>query len=260
MKAGLVGATAGLCLLLAACSSTADQVDVTVYGAASLRDVLERLATDYEAATPGTTITVSTDASSALEAKIELGAPADVFLSADTSEPQALVDKGMTDGPAVDFASNSLVIIVPRDDPAGLRTPADLATPGLKIIAAGEAVPITGYATRVVDELARQPGYPAGFAAAYAANIVSREDSVKAVVAKIELGEGDAAIVYATDAAGSTKVASIALPAAANVTATYAGVVLKRSSSIEPARAFLDWLAGPDGQAILSSFGFQAPT
>ena len=181
-------------------------VDLTIYGAASLKGALEKAKTAYEAAVPGTTLTISTDASSALATKIEQGAPADVFLSADTKNPQELVDKGLTDGPAVDFAGNKLTVIVPADNPAGITTPADLAKAGVKIIAAGDEVPITKYATQLVDNLAKEPGYPADFAAAYAANIVSKEDNVKAVVAKIELGEGDAGIVYVTDAAASTKV------------------------------------------------------
>ena len=82
------------------------------------------------------------------------------------------------------------------------RRPRDLAKPGLKVIAAGDEVPITKYATQLVANLAKEPGYPADFADAYAANVVSKEDNVKAVVAKIELGEGDAGIVYVTDADG----------------------------------------------------------
>ena len=87
----------------------------------------------------------------------------------------------------------------------GIKTPADLAKPGVKIIAAGDAVPITKYANQLVDNLAKSPGYPADFATAYNANIVSKEDNVKAVVAKLELGEGDAGIVYVTDAKASTQ-------------------------------------------------------
>ena len=129
----------------------------------------------------------------------------------------------------------------------------------MKIIAAGDEVPITKYATQLVDNLAKEPGYPADFAAAYAANIVSREDNVKAVVAKIELGEGDAGIVYVTDAGASTKVATVAVPDSANVLATYAGVVVKASPNPTAAQAFLAWFAGPDGQAILADFGFLPP-
>lgn len=233
---------------------------VTIYGAASLKGVLAKAKTAYEAANPGTTLTISTDSSSALEAKIEQGAPADVFLSADTTNPKKLIDKGLADGAAVTFASNKLTVIVPTPNPAGIKTPADLARAGVKVIAAGEAVPITKYATQLVANLAREAGYPANFVAAYTANIVSREDNASAVVAKIELGEGDAGIVYVTDARASTKVATVDVPAAANVPATYSGVVIKASGSTATARAFVDWLAGPEGRAILSSFGFLPPS
>jgi molybdate transport system substrate-binding protein len=120
-------------------------------------------------------------------------------------------------------------------------------------------VPIAKYAAQLVANLAKQPGYPAGFAAAYTANIASQEDNVSAVVAKIALGEGDAGIVYATDAKTSTQVTTIPVPAAANVPATYAGVVVKGSKNLAAAQAFLTWFAGPQGQAILASFGFLPP-
>ena len=182
-----------------------------------------------------------------------------MFLSADTANPKKLVDKGLTAGPAIDFAGNTLTIIVPTANPAGISSPADLAKPGIKVIGAGDAVPITKYATQLVENLAGLPGYPAGFAAAYAANVASKEDNVGAVLAKIEVGEGDAAIVYATDAKPSSKVTTIAVPREANVPATYAGVVLKGSAAGDAAEAFMAWLTGPDGQAILAELGFQAP-
>ncbi|HEY2888423.1 MAG TPA: molybdate ABC transporter substrate-binding protein, partial [Candidatus Limnocylindrales bacterium] len=231
---------------------------LTVYAAASLKAALAQAATTYQGANPGTTITVSTDSSSALETKIEQGAPADVFLSADTANPQRLVDKHLA-GPIVPFATNLLTVIVPKGNPAGLGSPVDLARPGVKVIGAGDTVPITTYATQLVSNLAGQPGYPTGFAAAYAANVVSKEDNVAAVVAKIELGEGDAAIVYVTDARTSTTVDTVAVPAAANVVATYGGVVVDASPNQAAASAFLAWLAGPDGQAILASAGFLPP-
>ncbi len=107
--------------------------------------------------------------------------------------------------------------------------------------------------------LAKEPGYPASFVDAYNANVASKEDNVKAVVAKIELGEGDAGIVYVTDAAASDKVKTVDVPDAANVPATYSGVVVKASPNQDAAETFLTWFAGPDGQAILSSFGFLPP-
>jgi molybdate transport system substrate-binding protein len=244
----------------ATAASPGAPASLTIYAASSLSGALSAAKTAYTTANPGTILTISTDASSALETQIEQGAPADLFLSADTTNPKKLVDGGFTVGPAVDFAGNKLTVIVPSSNPAKIATPADLAKSGVKVIAAGDAVPITKYADMLVDNLAAQPGYPANFAAAYGANIVSREDNVKAVVAKLELGEGDAAIVYFTDAKASSKVGTVDVPDAANVLATYAGVVLKSSPDPTAAKQFLDWFAGPDGQAILAGFGFLPPT
>ena len=276
MRSRLVISIAALAVVLAACSSgatpapsapapsaaapSAAPASLTIYGAASLKAVLAKVQTTYQTSNPGTTLAISTDSSAALETKIEQGAPADVLLSADTANPQKLVDKGLAAGSVTKFAGNLLTVIVPMANPAGIQTPADLAKAGIKVIAAGDAVPITKYATQLVANLAKQPGYPADFAARYSANIVSKEENVAAVVAKIELGEGDAGIVYVTDAKTSTKVTTVAVPDAANVPATYGGVVVKASPNAAAAQAFLAWLAGPDGQAILASFGFLPPS
>jgi len=243
----------------ASVAATVRAVDLEIYAAASLKAALAMVKETYEAAHPGTSLTVSTDSSAALETKIEQGAPADVFLSADTTNPKKLVDGGFAAGPVVAFAGNLLTVIVPTANPASLRTPADLARRGVKIIAAGDTVPVTKYAGQLVANLAKEPGYPAGFADAYAGNVVSREDNVAAVVTKIALGEGYAGIVYATDAKASDKVTAIDVPASANVPATYGGLVPTASSHAAAAAAFLAWLAGPDGQAVLSTFGFLPP-
>jgi molybdate transport system substrate-binding protein len=240
--------------------ASAVSADLTIYAAASLKAALAKVKAAYETAYPGTTLTISTDSSSALETKIEQGAPADVFLSADTSNPQKLIDKGLAAGALTKFAGNLLTVIVPKANPAHIKTPADLAEPGVKIIAAGDAVPITKYATQLVANLAGQAGYPDQFASRYPLNIVSKEDNVAGVVSKIELGEGDAGIVYVTDAKTSTRVTTIEVPPAANVPATYGGVTVKASKNATAAAAFLSWLAGPDGQAILATFGFRAPS
>jgi molybdate transport system substrate-binding protein len=281
MRPRLAAPIAMLALVLAACSSAATPApstaapsapaassvgsaapaaNLTIYAASSLKAAMARIKTTYEAANPGTTLTISTDSSSALEIKIEQGAPADVFLSADTTNPQKLVDKGLALGNPVKFAGNLLTIITPTSNPAGIKSPMDLANTGVKIIAAGDTVPITKYANMLVANLAKQPGYPADFVAKYNANIKSKEDNVAAVVAKIEIGEGDAAIVYVTDAKSSTKVATpTTIPTDANVPATYAGVVVKATKSPDASTAFLTWFAGPGGQAILAGFGFLPP-
>jgi molybdate transport system substrate-binding protein len=247
-------------LLLVGCSGPAGPtVQLTVYGAASLQRPLAEIKAGFEAANPGTTLAIATDSSATLRTQIEQGAPADVFLSADTGNPKTLVDAGLADGAAVPFAGNILTIIVPSANPAGIQAAADLARDGVRIVAAGDEVPISAYAAQVVANLAEQPGFPEGFADAYAANVVSREGSVSAIVARIGLGEADAGIVYASDARSAPDVMSIYIPSQANVTATYAGVVVKASNHPNQARAFLEWVAGAEGFAILERFGFEPP-
>ncbi|HSL97623.1 MAG TPA: molybdate ABC transporter substrate-binding protein [Candidatus Deferrimicrobiaceae bacterium] len=233
-----------------------DRVELVVFGAASLRDVLAAAKAVYEADHPEVTLSVAADSSAALRTQIEQGALADVFLSADITNAQQLADAGLTRGPPVEFASNALALVVPSANPARIEGPADLARPGVKIVAAGEDVPITAYASIVVASLAALPGYPSGFAAAYLANVVSHEANVRAVLTKVELGEADAGFVYVTDAVSSSDVRVIPLPADNNVTAGYAGVVPLDAVHPDEASRFLAWIAGPDGQAVLARFGF----
>jgi molybdate transport system substrate-binding protein len=237
--------------------STPAGIELQVYAAASLRGVLARIETAYEAANPGLRITVSTDSSAALETKIEQGAPADVFLSADMANPQKLADMGLAAGIVTKFAGNLLTVIVPLSNPAGIRSPSDLAIGGVKVIACAEGVPIQKYTATLLDNLAKVPGYPAGFAARVNANVVSREDNAGAIVAKVGLGEGDAGIVYVTDAKSSDKVTTLTIPDAANVPATYGAVVVKGSANAAAAMAFVSWLEGAEGQAALAAFGFR---
>jgi molybdate transport system substrate-binding protein len=264
------GRVAGLLVVAAAaiaCSGPATSparsggaaADLAVYAAASLTAPLESVKAAYESDHPGIRLTLALDSSVALRTQIEQGAPADLFLSADVTNPQKLVDAGLASGPVTKFAGNHLVVVVPKANPGSIETPADLARPGVRIVAAGEKVPITVYTTQLIEQLGAQPGYPADFASAYESNVVSREDNVKAIVTKVELGEADAGIVYVTDALVSDKLATVDVPPAAAVTATYGGVVVGATTHGAQAAALLTWLAGPDGQAILAEFGFVAP-
>jgi molybdate transport system substrate-binding protein len=243
-------------VLLAACTAapTGDEPSsLTVFAAASLRDAFEAIASSYEAET-GVEIVLSFDASSALRTQISEDAPADLFASADRSNPEQLADDGLTDGPPTIFAANGLAIVAPTDG-VGIEGWQGLGAPGTRVVAAGEDVPITKYAAELVDALSTEADAPGGFAEAYEANVVSREDNVRAVLAKIEIGEGDGAIVYETDAASSDAVTVIEYPPDANIVAQYAFVILDEA---DPAtQAFADWLTGSEGQAILEDFGFR---
>lgn len=232
------------------------EVRLTVYGAASLREALTEAAGAYETVAM-VSMAVGFDASSAIRVQIEEGALAvDVFASADTANPQALVDRGLAVGPVTPFARNRLTIVVPADNPAGIRDPRDLAREGVRIVGVGEAVPISRYVEACLEKLAALPGYPAGYADGVTANVVSREDNVRAALTKVELGEADAAFVYVTDAAASDAVTVVAIPDVANVEAVYGAVAIGASAHPAEAAAFVSWLAGPQGSVILAKFGF----
>jgi molybdate transport system substrate-binding protein len=240
--------------------------ELTVFAAASLREAVASLEDAYRRTSPGFRLAVSLDASSTLRAQIEQGAPADLFLSADVDEPRRLADAGLASAPLT-FATNRLVIVVPRTvasadpgtDSGRVHDPADLGRPGVRIVAAGPDVPISRYAAELLLKFAALPDVRDDLPARYDANVVTRDDNVRAVLAKIELGEGDAAIVYRTDALASDQVATIEIPEAAQVTASYAGVVIARSPAATEAGRFLDWIAGPDGSSVLAPLGFGPP-
>ena len=264
MTVGPRAALLATALLLTGClgqraAERPGEVELTVLAAASLRDAVSRAGNAYQVAHPGTRLVISTDSSAALATQIERGAPADLFLSADRSNVERLAGAGLTAGEPVIFAGNDLTVIVPSGKAVRVETPADLARPGIAVIAAGDQVPISVYAADLIGKLALEPGYPADFPARYQQNIVSREDNVRAVVTKVELGEGDAGIVYATDAAASNAVDVVPIPDGANVRVDYVGTIVATSPHQAAAAAFLEWLAGPEGQMVLGGFGFVAP-
>jgi molybdate transport system substrate-binding protein len=235
-------------------------VELTVFAAASLREAFGAVKVAYEAASPGVVLAFAFDGSGTLRTQLEQGAPADLFASADDANPRLLAEADLTAGPPVAFAGNRLAIVVPATNPAAIASPFDLARPGVRLVTAAENVPVTAYAAEMLGRVAGLPGAPSGFEAGVAANVVSREDNVRAVLAKVELGEGDAGIVYASDVlAAGDAVRAIPIPDEANVAVTYAAVVLRDAPRPEEAAALLAWLAGPDGRAVLARFGFEPP-
>ncbi|MGD8485550.1 MAG: molybdate ABC transporter substrate-binding protein [Chloroflexota bacterium] len=252
--AAVLAATLLAATFLAACTDEGES-DLTVFAAASLRDVVSELETAWLDEHPGTPLTVASEASNVLAARIREGAPADVFLSADTERPQELARQGHTAAQPVPLARNALTLVVPAAGEA-VATPADLARPGVRIVSTSPGAPITRYARQIIDRLAASQPRPDAWLAAVEANIVSREDNVRAALAKVELGEADAAFVYLTDLRGATDVRPIALPGWATVRASYAAVQV---SQRPPAAEFVAWLAGPEAQRVIAMAGFEVP-
>lgn len=245
---------------LAACTPPAQtqRPELVVFAAASLTDAFTELGATFTEEN-GVSVTFIFAGSQALAGQLTSGAPADVFASANDRQMQAAVEAARVDPASVrDFAANGLVIVTPRDNPAAIDAPADLAAPGLKVVLADAAVPAGQYSLQFLDNAAGDPAFPAGYRAAVLANIASYEENVRAVLAKVSLGEADTGIVYSSDVTGRQReqVQLIAIPAAVNVVATYPIAPIADSAQPELARAFADFVVSPAGQAILEKYGF----
>lgn len=225
---------------------------LTLFAAASMRSVTDELQAAWLAAEPETSLVIATEASNVLAAQIEEGAQADVFISADDVQPRRLAEAGLTAAEPVPFARNEIALVARPDGP--VTEAADLAGAGTTIVVGGRATPIGRYTEQALWQLAQAMPDPPGFAAAVEANIASREDNVRAALAKVELGEGDAAFVYRTDAADSEDTIEIELPPGARVAAPYAAVQVSEDAA---AAAFVDWLRSAAAQRILSDAGFE---
>jgi molybdate transport system substrate-binding protein len=230
---------------------------LTVFAASSLTEAFKAIGAAFTAEHPDVTVEFNNASSSALATQIEEGAPADVFASADMAQMQRLVDGDVVDEAPATFARNLPVIVVPAANEAGIAGARDLAKSGVKLVLAAEDVPIGNYSRQILDRLAEDPEYGAAFKDAALANIVSNEANVRAVLTKIELGEGDAGIVYKTDALVSgDKVRVLDIPAAANVFATYPISVVTETDNRAAAEAFVAFVSSDEGQAILADAGF----
>ena len=248
---------AALAILVLAPPLAAQQT-LTVFAAASLGDAYRSLGIKFQATHPGTTVQFNFAGSQQLVLQLSQGAKADLFASADERWMQVAVDSGMIADHPVVFAHNRLVVIAPRGNPAGLERLQDLARAGVKVVLAADAVPVGHYSRQVLQKLSAAPGFGPRFGAQVLANTVSYEDNVKGIVAKVQLGEADAGMVYRSDATGpiASQVRVLDIPEQANVIATYPVGVLKASGAPELARAFLDLVLSPAGQSLLIRFGF----
>jgi molybdate transport system substrate-binding protein len=164
-------------------------------------------------------------------------------------------------GPDRVFARNRLIVITPRDNPRQLSMVKDLARDGVKFVSAQPSVPIGQYTAQMLDKAASDPAtYGANFKARVEANIVSREDNVRQVISKVQLGEADAAVVYNTDATPQLReqLQIIDVPDPLQVIASYPMALVKGANAVG-GEAFVAYVLGPHGQAILTRWGFLPP-
>jgi molybdate transport system substrate-binding protein len=143
---------------------------------------------------------------------------------------------------------------MPANNPAGLGELADLSGSGLKLVLAAKEVPVGNYSLQALDKINAALGN--GFKDKVLANVVSYENTVKQVVAKVQLGEADAGIVYLSDAVAAPDLQTIAIPGESNVVARYPLAVLNQSDQPGLARAFIDYVLSTEAQSIFKKWGF----
>ena len=227
---------AGLLVSGAAAQSTT--YHPTVYAAASLTDAFPKI---------GPSAKYSFAGSNTLAAQIRQGAPADVFASANMSLPRGLYHDHLCSKPVV-FTRNALVLIVPTSNPAGIHSVYDLRRSGIKLVIAAQNVPVGAYTRQVLRNLNL---------AGVLRNVVSQENDVREVLAKVALAEGDAGFVYSTDARTVPgKIRTIRIPARGQPNVQYGICVLSASAHKAAAHAFVKRVLSASGQRILRHYGF----
>ncbi|KQS66715.1 molybdate ABC transporter substrate-binding protein [Modestobacter sp. Leaf380] len=263
LRAPLTLAAAGLLALTACGGSTTDAASpadgtaagggltgtLTVFAAASLTDVFTDLGDRLMADNPGLTVTFNFAGSSALATQVTQGAPADVFASANQTQMTVVTDAGLADGDPTVFAENVLAIAVPEGNPADVTGIADFGDADLTLAVCAPDVPCGAAAEQVFE------------AAGVTAQPDTLEEDVRAALTKVELGEVDAALVYASDVQSAAgRVEGIAFPEAEDAVNDYPIAQLSDAPNPEAARAFLDLVGSDAGQQALTDAGFRSPS
>jgi len=183
-----------------------------------------------------------------LVSQLQQGAPADVFASADTATMDTAVADGLVQGSPVTFASNTLAIVVPPQNPAGITSFADLAEPGVEVVVCAPAVPC-GKTTQAVETATGTDLRP-----------VSEESAVTDVLNKVQTGEADAGLVYVTDVkAAGDRVRGVPFPEARVAVNHYPVAALTGARDAGQAQQFVDLVTGSEGQRVLADAGFGKP-
>jgi molybdate transport system substrate-binding protein len=237
--AALVCAAATLVLPAATVAEPSASTRLTVFAAASLTQVFPKIngAPRYSFA-----------GSDQLAFQIQQGAPVDVYAAASPKYPEQLYKQGLVQKP-IAFATNSLIVLLPKSNPGHVRSVFDLTKPGMKVVIAEPSVPVGAYTLTVLKNL--------GITKGVMKNVVSQETDVKGVVGKVVLGEADAGFVYKTDARPVRgKVETIGLRASAQPRVVYEVAVVKSSKHLRAAYRYVTQLVRPRAQSILAAHGF----
>jgi molybdate transport system substrate-binding protein len=247
----VLSTTAGLC--------AEQQKELTVFCAASLTGAFGEIGHMYKNET-NISVVFNFDGSQVLRTQIENGAYADIFVSANKKQMNALKNEGFTNNSSITvFTKTKPVIIVPKDNPAKIQNISDLAKPGIKIVIGTKDVPIGDYTLQILTRLANDSAFGPGFTKKVMANVVSNETNVNYITSKVTLGEADAGVAYKSDITKdlAAKITKIEIPDKYNVIAEYPMGILKQSKYPVQAQEFINLVKSVKGMAVLEKYGFE---
>jgi molybdate transport system substrate-binding protein len=230
---------------------------LTILAASSLTDAFAELGKIFEQQNPGTTVKTSLGASSELLAQIQQGAPADVFASAAEEEMNTAVRDGLVAGKPEIFVKNREVIMVPKDNPANIKSLEDLSQPNIKLVLAAKDVPAADYAVEILGKANKV--YGPNFKQDVLSNVVSREADVRASVNRVVVGDADATFGYKSDYTPDIreKVKVITIPPNLNIIATNPIATLKDAKEPGLAKKWVDLVTRKEGQRVLKKWKFE---
>lgn len=243
----------------AAAEAPVEPRTLTILAAGSLTESFTELGKMFEDANPGVTVEISFAGSQQLAQQLGQGVAADVFASASNKYMDAAIESNrVVKEDAKTFVKNRLVVIYPKENPAGLKELGDLAKPGVKLDLADKSVPVGQYSLDFLEKAVKDSAFGAAFKDAVLKNVVSYEDNVKAVVTKVSLNEADGGIVYVTDITpdANAKVDRIDIPDALNTIATYPIAPIADGKQADLAKAFVEMVLSKEGQDVMARYGF----
>ena len=238
-------------IFLAACSSSSEsqqQTTLNVYAASSLATPFAYAGLAYEKEHPDVKVQFNLGASSDLARFVQEGAPADVFASADITNMNKVESQDLLDSQSFIFATTYLEIIVEKGNPLNISSLQDLADPDLIFVTSNPEVPIGKYTAEVLEK------------AGVTVTPDSFESNVKGIMLKVARGEADAGIVYHSEVIASDgQVEGVEIPTEFNIVAEFPIGIVKNSANKKEAQRFIDYLLSPEGQSLLTQYGFQTP-